>query len=241
VVVTGIGLVTPLAIGAIANWSRLLAGDSGITHLPSDLFGAFPSQIGGLVDREALKGEPNLATFVQFAVIAAAEALEDAQWSPVSAELKARTGVSIGAGIGSIADIDETLNVLSGRGHRRITPRFIPKILINMASGEVSIRHGFTGPNVASVAACATGTHAIADAFRLISLGDADVMVAGGTESCIHPLAVGGALLCIRCQVFIRFFSHVPQVSPASVPCLPGIISSQRRHPDRSIKTGMDS
>jgi 3-oxoacyl-[acyl-carrier-protein] synthase II len=159
-----------------------------------------------MVDREALKGEGHLAPFVQFALAAAAEALEEANWSPTSAKLKALTGVSIGAGIGSIADIDETLQILANRGHRRITPRFIPKILINMASGEVSIKHGFTGPNVASVTACATGTHAIADAFRLIALGDADVMVAGGSESCIHPLAVAGALFALT---FLLFISHI--------------------------------
>jgi len=157
-------------------------------------------QIAATVDQAQVRpppGEegnwPRLSPFIRYALLAAEEALHHAQWHPRTSHDKERTGVYIGTGIGCLEEIVEAQRVMaSGGGIRRVSPHFVPKILGNLATGNVSIRHGLQGPNHASITACASGAHAIGDAFRLVQYGDADVMVAGGTEACINALCLGG-------------------------------------------------
>lgn len=209
VVITGMGIVSPLGVGVDHNWSRLTKGDSGIraiTHFDaSDL----SSRIAGTVPKaetaeEAKNGlyhadnvvppkeQKKMDEFIVYGIAAAREAIEDAGWAPNTDEAKERTGVLIGSGIGGLTNIYETSLLLEEKGPRRVSPFFIPSALINLISGHVSIEHGFKGPNHSVVTACATGTHAIGDATRLIMHGDADVMVAGGAESAINRLGVAG-------------------------------------------------
>ena len=204
VVVTGLGAVTPLGVGVEHSWKRLLDGASGAGRItlfdPSDL----SVTIGCEIPRGDAPGEFNVDdvlppkdqrkvdNFIIYALAAAAEAIADAGWEATNDEEAERTGVMIGSGIGGLATISEAALVLQERGPRRISPFFIPSSLINLASGHVSIRHGFKGPNHAPVTACSTGAHAIGDASRLISFGDADVMVAGGSEAAICRLGVVG-------------------------------------------------
>jgi 3-oxoacyl-[acyl-carrier-protein] synthase II len=136
--------------------------------------------------------ERQMALFAQYAVAAADEALEDANWHPTSELDLEATGVTIGSGIGNLDEAYRTSIAFHEGGYRKVSPLFVPKLLINLAAGHVSIRHGFKGPNHAATTACTTGLHAIGDASRLIAFGDANVMVAGGSESCIHPLAISG-------------------------------------------------
>ena len=204
VVVTGLGAVTPLGVGVDHAWKRLLDGESGAGRItlfdPSDL----PVTIACEVPRGAAPGEFDVDSvlpakdqrkvdnFIIYALAAAAEAIADAGWEATDDEAAERTGVMIGSGIGGLGTISAAALVLEERGPRRISPFFIPSSLINLASGHVSIRHGFKGPNHAPVTACSTGAHAIGDASRLISFGDADVMVAGGSEAAICRLGVAG-------------------------------------------------
>ncbi|MFA4995452.1 MAG: beta-ketoacyl-ACP synthase II [Bdellovibrionales bacterium] len=204
VVVTGMGMVSPLGVGVGLNWKRLTSGVSGlgrITHFdPSDL----ACQVAGEVKRGDGEGELNLDryiepkeqkkmdTFIHFAIVAADEAIKDGGYVPATEEERDRIGVMIGSGIGGLNEIYETSIVLHEKGPRRVSPFFIPRSLINLASGQVSIMHGYRGPNHAVVTACATGAHAIGDAARLIALDDADVMVAGGTEAAICRIGVAG-------------------------------------------------
>lgn len=204
VVVTGLGAVTPLGAGVDHAWKRLLDGESGAGRItlfdPSDL----PVTIACEVPRGTAQGEFNVDDvlpvkdqrkvddFIIYALAAAAEAIADAGWEATDDEKAERTGVMIGSGIGGLGTISAAALVLEERGPRRISPFFIPSSLINLASGHVSIRHGFKGPNHAPVTACSTGAHAIGDASRLISFGDADVMVAGGSEAAICRLGVAG-------------------------------------------------
>ena len=205
VVVTGLGLVTPLGCGVERAWERLIAGESGIdtiqsfdvTGLASKIAGEVPrgdSKDGGF-DVDALmprKEQRRMDTFIQFGVGAAEEALRHADWAPEDEDSRNRTGVLIGSGIGGLPEIERAAIIVHEGGARRLSPFFIPASLINLVSGQVSIRHHFSGPNHAVVTACASGTHAIGDAARLITLGDADVMVAGGAEAAICQLGMAG-------------------------------------------------
>jgi 3-oxoacyl-[acyl-carrier-protein] synthase II len=204
VVVTGMGMLSPLGVGVDLNWKRLTGGHSGlgrITHFdPSDM----ACQVAGEVKRGDGEGELNLDryiepkeqkkmdTFIHFAVAAADEAIKDGGYVPATDEERERVGVMIGSGIGGLNEIYETSILLHEKGPRRVSPFFIPRSLINLASGQVSIMHGYRGPNHSVVTACATGAHAIGDAARLIALDDADMMVAGGAEAAICRPGVAG-------------------------------------------------
>jgi len=205
VVVTGMGLVTPLGVGLERNWSSLTEGESGIRVIQSFDVADLPTKIGAQVPRGdtasglfnaddwvAPKDQRKMDGFIVFALAAAAQAVEDAGWRPDSEEACERTGVMIGSGIGGLPGITEGALTLHERGPRRLSPFFIPANLINLASGHVSIRYGFTGPNHAVVTACSSGAHAIGDAARLIMLDDADVMVCGGTEAAVCRLGLAG-------------------------------------------------
>ncbi|AXX97591.1 beta-ketoacyl-ACP synthase II [Profundibacter amoris] len=209
VVVTGLGMVTPLACGVEETWKRLLAGESGagtITrfdagHLLTDYACEIPFGDGtdgtfNPDDTMPAKDRRKVDDFILYAMAAADQAVKDAGWTPEDEESRLRTGVMIGSGIGGLQSIAETAIVLKERGPRRVSPFFIPGALINLASGQVSIRYGFKGPNHAVVTACSTGAHAIGDAARLIMLDDADVMIAGGTESPICEIGIAGFNAC---------------------------------------------
>jgi 3-oxoacyl-[acyl-carrier-protein] synthase II len=209
VVITGLGLVTPLACGVEASWSRLIAGNSGARRIEEFPVDDLSCQIGCFVPRGPLsegkfnpddwmepKEQRKVDDFIIYAMAAAQQALEDAGWKADTAQKQECTGAMIGSGIGGLTGIAETALLLKEKGPRRISPFFIPGRLINLASGYVSIRHGLKGPNHAVVTACSTGAHAIGDASRLIALGDADVMVAGGTESPISRIGVAGFAAC---------------------------------------------
>jgi 3-oxoacyl-[acyl-carrier-protein] synthase II len=205
VVVTGMGIVSPLGIGVEHVWRRLIAGDSGISaiqsfdvsDLPAKVAGEVPAGLraeGGLDLAEwiPVKDMKKMDRFIQLGLVAAIEAVEDAGWMPEDEEDRCATGVMIGSGIGGLQSIyDASVQVHEGKV-RRLSPFFIPSALINLVSGHVSIRYGFKGPNHSAVTACATGVHAIGDAARLISLGEADVMVAGGAEAAVCALGIGG-------------------------------------------------
>ena len=209
VVVTGLGMVTPLGSGVETTWSRLLAGKSGAVRVAEFEVGDLPCQIACRIPRgDGSDGtfNPNLAMepkeqrkvddFIVYAVAAADEALADSGWLPEEEEDRNATGVLIGSGIGGIEGIVDAGITLHEKGPRRISPFFIPGRLINLASGHVSIKHGLKGPNHSVVTACSTGSHAIGDASRLIALGDADVMVAGGTESPVSRISLAGFAAC---------------------------------------------
>jgi 3-oxoacyl-[acyl-carrier-protein] synthase II len=209
VVVTGLGMVTPLASGVEPTWQRLLAGESGIGRIEGFEVSDLPCKIAGQIPRgEGADGtfnadqwmEPKeqrkVDDFILFAMAAATQALDDADWHPQEYEDQIASGVLIGSGIGGIEGIAETALLLRDRGPRRVSPFFIPGRIINLASGYVSITHLLKGPNSAVVTACSTGAHAIGDAGRLIALGDADVMVAGGAESPVNRLSVAGFAAC---------------------------------------------
>jgi 3-oxoacyl-[acyl-carrier-protein] synthase II len=209
VVVTGLGMVTPLANGVEATWSRLLAGTSGASKIDRFQVDDLAARIACLVPSGdggdgtfnpdqwmEPKEQRKVDDFIIFAMAAATQALTDAGWAPSTEEEKVNTGVLIGSGIGGLQGIDEAAIVLRDKGPRRISPFFIPGRLINLAGGYVSIRHGLKGPNHAVVTACSTGAHAIGDASRIIAFGDADVMVAGGTESPVCRLSMAGFAAC---------------------------------------------
>ncbi|WP_428543206.1 beta-ketoacyl-ACP synthase II [Profundibacter sp.] len=209
VVVTGLGMVTPLACGVEETWKRLLAGESGAgtitrfdaSHLLTDYACEIPFGDGtdgtfNPDDTMPAKDRRKVDDFILYAMAAADQAVKDANWTPEDEESRLRTGVMIGSGIGGLQSIAETSIVLKERGPRRVSPFFIPGALINLASGQVSIRYGFKGPNHAVVTACSTGAHAIGDAARLIMLDDADVMIAGGTESPICEIGIAGFNAC---------------------------------------------
>ncbi len=209
VVVTGLGMVTQLACGVEETWERLLDGQSGAgtiakfdaSHLATDYACEIPLGDGSngtfnpddwMAPKEARKVDP----FILYAMAAADQAIKDADWTPDDEEELFRTGVMIGSGIGGLSTIANTAVLLKERGPRRVSPFFIPSTLINLCSGQVSIRYGFKGPNHAVVTACSTGAHAIGDAARLIMLDDADVMVAGGAEAPICELGIAGFNAC---------------------------------------------
>jgi 3-oxoacyl-[acyl-carrier-protein] synthase II len=205
VVVTGIGLVTPLGVGAERVWKRLISGESGVRSIQSFDVSDLPAKIAGQVPRgDTAAGDFNaddwvppkdqrkMDEFIVFAMTAAAQAVEDSGWKPQDAEGRESTGVMIGSGIGGLPGITEGALTVHEKGPRRLSPFFIPSNLINLASGHVSIRYGFKGPNHAVVTACSTGAHAIGDAARLIMWEDADVMVAGGTEAAVCRIGIAG-------------------------------------------------
>ncbi len=204
VVVTGLGLVTPLACGVEASWKKLIAGESGLKAITAFDVSDIPAKVAGIVPKGTGVDEFNadawvpsneqkkMDTFIQFAVAAASQAVEDSGWKPATKEEQERTGVLIGSGIGGLPLIERVVTLMNDRGPSRISPFFIPACLINLASGQVSIKYGFQGPNHSVVTACSTGAHAIGDAGRLIQLGDADVMVAGSSEATICRLGMGG-------------------------------------------------
>jgi 3-oxoacyl-[acyl-carrier-protein] synthase II len=209
VVITGLGLLTPLACGVDATWSRLIAGRSAagpIRHfdarnMPARIACEIPLGDGsdGTFNADqwvSPKDQRKVDRFITYALTAAHQAVTDSGWMPEDEEGRRRTGVMIGSGIGGVESIAETAITLRERGPRRVSPFFIPGALINLCSGQVSIRYGFKGPNHAVVTACSTGAHAIGDAARLIALGDADVMVAGGTESPVCEISVAGFSAC---------------------------------------------
>ncbi|WP_420565989.1 beta-ketoacyl-ACP synthase II [Thalassobaculum sp.] len=205
VVITGLGMVSPLGCGVKTNWDRLMAGKSGIRAIDSFDVSDLPAKIAGMVPEGTKadggfdpsewvepKEQRKIDRFILFGMVAAQQAVEDSGWLPTEVEDQERTGVMIGSGIGGLTTIAEAAVLLQERGPRRISPFFIPSALINLVSGQVSIKYGFKGPNHSAVTACATGAHAIGDAARLIALDDADVMVAGGAEAAICRLGVAG-------------------------------------------------
>ncbi|RYG29583.1 MAG: beta-ketoacyl-[acyl-carrier-protein] synthase II [Burkholderiales bacterium] len=216
VVITGMGLVTPLANGREATWERLIAGQSGLKKV--DLFetGDLACKIGGQVPWVSGRGggskedpasfdpdktmsakeQRRVDEFILYAIAAADEAIADSGWKPESYDDKIRTGVMIGSGIGGLKAIADTAIELHEKGPRKVSPFFIPSALINLASGQLSIKYGFKGPNHAVVTACATGAHAIGDSMRLIQYGDADVMVAGGSEASVCRIGYAGFIAC---------------------------------------------
>jgi 3-oxoacyl-[acyl-carrier-protein] synthase II len=209
VVVTGLGLVTPLGCGVEPTWSRLLESRSGARRITEFEVADLAAQIACFIPRGDGSGgtfnpdqwmEPKeqrkVDDFIVYAMAAAEQALKDANFEAKTQDQQERTGVLIGSGIGGLSGIADTALLLKEKGPRRVSPFFIPGRLINLASGYVSIRHGLKGPNHAVVTACSTGAHAIGDAARMIMLGDADVMVAGGAESPICRIAVAGFAAC---------------------------------------------
>jgi 3-oxoacyl-[acyl-carrier-protein] synthase II len=209
VVVTGLGLVTPLASGVEATWSRLLAGQSGagpITRFdPSGVITQYACEVprgdgtDGTFNPDDWmepKDQRKVDDFIIYGMAAAVQAVRDSGWVPSNFEEQCRTGVMIGSGIGGLASIAETALLIKEKGAKRVSPFFIPGSLINLISGQVSIRFGFKGPNHAVVTACSTGAHAIGDAARLIQWGDADVMIAGGAESPICEIGIAGFNAC---------------------------------------------
>ena len=197
VVVTGLGLITPVGIGVSETWKNIIAGKSGITAISKFDISNFSSQIAGEVKNfDPLqylnaKEARRMDTFIQYGLAAGIEAIKDSGFV-IDEKTSERIGVSIGSGIGGIDLIESTSDVFDEGGQRKVSPFFIPGTIINMISGNLSIMYGLKGPNVAIVTACTTGTHSIGDAARMIEFGDADVMVAGGSEAAITELAVAG-------------------------------------------------
>jgi 3-oxoacyl-[acyl-carrier-protein] synthase II len=205
VVVTGLGMVTPLACGVEPTWQRLIAGKSGARRIESFDVSDLPVKIACQVPRGdgsdgtfnadqwmEPKEQRKVDDFIVYGMCAARQALDDAGWHPSSREDQIASGVMIGSGIGGVEGIAANAVILKERGPRRISPFFIPGRIINLASGYVSIEFGLKGPNSAVVTACSTGSHAIGDAGRMIALGDADVMVAGGAESPVNRISMAG-------------------------------------------------
>ncbi len=205
VVVTGMGIACPLGVGVENVWQRLINGESGIRSIqsfdtkdvPAKVAGQVPAGTradGGLDISEwiPVKDQKKMDRFIHLGVVAASEAVEDSGWVPTDDDQRCATGVMIGSGIGGIGTIYEASVMVYTGKTRRLSPFFIPSALINLVSGHVSIKYGFKGPNHSAVTACATGVHAIGDAARLIALGDADVMVAGGAEGAVNELGIAG-------------------------------------------------
>jgi 3-oxoacyl-[acyl-carrier-protein] synthase II len=228
VVITGLGMVTPLGWGVACTWQALLAGKSGAGRITTfdttdyacqvacevprvDGRGHGSTDMPGAFDPDKVmppKDQRRIDDFILYAVAAAEEALTDAEWKPEAEADKQRTGVIIGSGIGGLGTIADTALDLHERGPRRVSPFFIPSALINLASGQVSIRYGLKGPNHSVVTACATGAHAVGDAARLIQFGDADVMLAGGAEAAVIPLGIAGF---IACRAMSTSFNDAPE------------------------------
>ena len=209
VVVTGLGLVTPLADGVEESWSRLLAGQSGAGPItgfdPEGLATTYACEVPRGDGSDATfnpdkymepKEQRKVDTFIMYGIAAAVQAVEDSGWKPEDREGQERTGVLIGSGIGGLNSIADTAVMMEQKGPRRVSPFFVPGALINLISGQVSIRYGFKGPNHSVVTACSTGAHAIGDASRMVRWGDADVMIAGGAEAAICKIGIAGFNAC---------------------------------------------
>jgi 3-oxoacyl-[acyl-carrier-protein] synthase II len=202
VVVTGMGCITSLGLGVEASWDSLKNSNSGIRAIPENMFDVsdIPATIAGFVPEDSYnledfvsnKEAKRMDRFIQLALVAAQEAVSDSGWTPTTEEDKYSTGVLVGSGIGGLISIDNNSRILAEKGARRISPFFIPSCLINLISGHISIKYGYKGPNHSVVTACATSTHAIGDAARLIASGDAKVMVAGGSEAAVCRLGLAG-------------------------------------------------
>ena len=206
VVVTGIGLLTPLGLGIDTNWNRLVSGFVGInkidnfdvSDLPCKIAGQIPTKNddpeGGLSIEDWIEPREfkRIDRFIAYGLISATQAVEDSGWFPNNENEKNRTGVILGSGIGGLETISNTTELLNSRGPRKVSPFFIPSSLINLLSGQVSIKYGFKGPNHSVVTACSTGAHAIGDASRIIRYGDADVMIAGGAEAACCRIGMAG-------------------------------------------------
>ncbi|HKZ18418.1 MAG TPA: beta-ketoacyl-ACP synthase II [Geobacteraceae bacterium] len=197
VVVTGVGVVSPLGTGNKKNWDALMVGKSGIDRITRFDATEFPVQIAGevrdfnpedFIEKKEIK---KMDLFIQYALAAAQFAMEDSGLT-VTEENAERVGVLVGAGLGGLPTIERYHLALQEGGYKKISPFFIPMLIVNLAPGHISIKYGAKGPNVSSVSACATGTHSIGDAYHMIKRGDADAMIAGGTESTVTPLAIGG-------------------------------------------------
>ena len=214
-------MVSPLACGSETTWQRLIAGENSASKIETFEVSDIAAQIGCPIPRGdgsngtfnpddwmEPKEQRRVDDFIIFAMCAAAQAVEDSGWNPEDHEDCVRTGVLIGSGIGGLQGIEETSLLLAEKGPRRVSPFFIPGRLINLASGYVSIRYGFKGPNHAVVTACSTGAHAVGDASRLIALGDADVMVAGGAEAALCRLSLAGFAAC---KALSTHFNDEPQ------------------------------
>ncbi len=228
VVVTGIGLLTPLGHGVDVTWRGILEGKSGANRISAfdpagygcevacevprvDGRGGGSPDMPGAFDPDKTmspKDQRRVDDFILYAMAAADEAVRDAGWAPEDEESRLRTGVMLGSGIGGLATIEKTALEMAEKGPRRVSPFFIPSALINLASGQVSIRYGFKGPNHSVVTACATGAHAIGDAARLIRYGDADVMLAGGAEAAVCPIGIAGF---VACRAMATAFNDTPQ------------------------------
>jgi 3-oxoacyl-[acyl-carrier-protein] synthase II len=228
VVVTGIGLLTPLGQGTELSWKKILEGKSGAGNITAfdvsdyackvacevprvDGRGGGGPDVPGSFDPDQTlspKDRRRVDDFILYGIAAADEAVKDSGWEPQTDEDRERTGVMIGSGIGGLGTIAETAIELHEKGPRRVSPFFIPSALINLVSGQVSIRYGFKGPNHAVVTACATGAHAIGDAARLIKYGDADVMLAGGAEASVVPVGIAGF---IACRAMSTNFNDAPE------------------------------
>lgn len=205
VVVTGLGLVTPLGCGVDINWRRLIAGESGIQKVDRFDTSDLSSQIAGMVplgpysegkftadEWVSGKDQRKMDQFIVYAMAAATQAVEDSGWMPEDEESRERTGVTIGSGIGGLCTLTEGGIIVKEKGARKLPPFYIPASLINLASGHLSMKYGFKGPNHAVVTACSTGAHALGDASRMIMFGDADVMVAGGAEAAVSHIGMAG-------------------------------------------------
>lgn len=206
IVVTGMGAVSPLGCGVEANWSRLIAGKSGLRSLPEASCADLPCKVAGIVpdiaeDAEAgfdpnraapVKDQKKMDRFILFALLAAEEAVAQANWHPTTDRDHERTATIIGSGVGGFPAIADSVRLADSRGVRRLSPFTIPSFLVNLAAGQVSIRHGFKGALGAPVTACAAGVQAIGDAARIIRAGEADIALAGGAEACVERTALGG-------------------------------------------------
>jgi len=206
VVVTGIGLLTPLGLGIDTNWKRLLSGFVGINKIDNFDVSDLPCKIAGQIPKKSDDPEGGLSIddwiepreykridrFIAYGLIAADQAVKDSGWVPNNENQKNRTGVILGSGIGGLETISNTTELLNSKGPRKVSPFFIPSALINLLSGQVSIKYGFKGPNHSVVTACSTGAHAIGDASRIIRYGDADVMIAGGAEAACCRIGMAG-------------------------------------------------